>query len=351
MKTSIHTVLGATGATGKAVIEELRKQDLDNSSIRAVARNTENINQDIKFDNSNPNEHIEIVQADLLDSSQTKEAIKDSSYVYLCVGLPYRSDVWEKEWIKIMQNVVSACEENNSKLIFFDNIYMYGNKVDKNNSKNSGQKFLQNPITETHPQFPSSRKGKARKETANFLLKAINNGKIQALIARSADFYGEEATNSTFYISFLENMLKNKAPQSVAKPNIKHTYSFVEDNAKALVLLALNEDTYNQVWHLPVGKPITIEEITAIFNQKLGTNYATSFLPNFMRKILSLFVTPLKEVGEMLYQFEEEYVLSFEKFATRFPNFNVTSYEKGIEKMIASFQELEKKGTMKKKNL
>lgn len=330
MKTSIHTVLGATGATGKAVIAELERQNLPNSSIRAVARNIKSTEYDDK--------NIEITNADLLDLSQTKEAIKDSSYVYLCVGLPYRSDVWEKDWLITMKNVVTACQENDSKLIFLDNIYMYGNDVDKNNTKNSNQNLLQNPITENHPQFPSSRKGKARKETADYLLQAMKEKKIKAVIARSADFYGQYATNSLMYVSFLENMLKNKAPQSIAKPNIKHTYSYTEDNAKAMVLLALNEDTYGQVWHLPVGKPITIEEITAIFNQKLGTKYKASFLPDFMRKILALFVSPLKEVGEMLYQFNQEYIISFEKFATRFPDFEVTSYEEGMEKMIASFK-------------
>ena len=57
-----------------------------------------------------------------------------------------------------------------------------------------------------------------------------------------------------------------------------------------------------------------------------------------MRKLLALFISPLKEVGEMMYQFESDYVMSFEKFKTHFPDFKVSTYQEGVKEMVASFK-------------
>jgi nucleoside-diphosphate-sugar epimerase len=134
-------------------------------------------------------------------------------------------------------------------------------------------------------------------------------------------------------------MLKGKNPISIAKPGIKHTFANTTDNAKALVELALDPDSYGQVWHLPVGEPFTVEEITEIFNKELGTSFKTSFLPPLMRKLLSLFIPIIKEASEMLYQSDSEYIMRFDKFRTRFPDFKVTPFEAGIREMINSFKE------------
>jgi len=311
MENQLHTVLVATGAIGKEVVRVLKNRNLP---IRAVQRHPHA-------------ENFETIQADLLNPEETKNAVNGSSYVYLCAALPYNADLWLKSWPVLMQNVIAACEATKASLIFFDNIYMYGPPP------------LPVPFDENTPQLPVSKKGVARKQTADLLLKAVQEQKINALIGRSADFYGPGATNSPLYVSFLERMLKGKNPMSIAKPGIKHTFAYTTDNAKALVELALDPHSYGKVWHLPVGEPYTVEEITEIFNNELGTNFKTSFVSPMMRKLLSLFIPIIKEASEMLYQSDNEYILSFNKFKTRFPDFQVTPCEKGIREMIDSFKE------------
>jgi nucleoside-diphosphate-sugar epimerase len=178
----------------------------------------------------------------------------------------------------------------------------------------------------------------ARKQTTDLLLKAIAENSVKAVIGRSADFYGESAVNSPFYISFLENMLKGKAPQVLGKKGIPHTYAYSSDNGRALVALAMDDNTYGQVWHLPVGKPITLEEVNEMLNIALGTNFKLGYVPKLMRKILSLFIPPIVEVEEMLYQFENPYEMSFDKFKKHFPNFHITPYQEGLHKMVESFK-------------
>ena len=310
MTNQLHVVLGGHGAIGQAVIKELQ---LKRIPTRAVER-SKNV------------PGVETIKADLLDLQQGINATKGSSHVYLCVGIPYSSKIWETQWPVIMNNVITACEKSNSTLIFFDNVYMYGPSP------------LSIPFDETHPQKPESQKGKTRKLITDRLLHAHKNGRIKSVIGRSADFYGPDAVNSPFYIVFLERILQGKAPQWLGKPTIKHTYAYTIDNGKALVALALDESTFGQTWHLPVGYPITIEEVIEIFNRELNTNYKISFIPRWMLGLMGIFIPPIYEAKEMLYQFDNEYIMSGEKFKRHFPDFNVTNYLDGIQEMIRSFK-------------
>ncbi|MCG2462179.1 NAD-dependent epimerase/dehydratase family protein [Flavobacteriaceae bacterium F89] len=308
MESKIHTVLGANGAIGKAVIKELEIRQLQ---IRKVS--------------TKPT----WVQADLLRKEEAEKAIDGSSYVYLCIGLPYNAKVWETRWPQIMQNVIDACEKAQAKLIFLDNIYMYASP-------------LPIPFDESTSQNPNSKKGKARKQSADLMIKALRDNKIKGLIGRSADFYGEGAINSPFYISFLERMLQDKGPQTLVSADIEHTYADVLDNGRALVELALNDDCYGEVWHLPVGEPITTNGMLAIFNEKLGSYFKVSVMPTLLKKILAIFIPIIKEAKEMEYQFEQKYVMSDSKFRKRFPNFKVSSYQDGVNRMVEWFKVIEK---------
>jgi hypothetical protein len=68
---------------------------------------------------------------------------------------------------------------------------------------------------------------------------------------------------------------------------------------KALVLLALTPDAYQQVWHLPVDRPISPAEVATLINKELGTNLKVSYISDWMMPLLTLFIPILKEVKEM----------------------------------------------------
>ena len=112
--------------------------------------------------------------ADVSDLTQTINAV--SAVVYLPVGLKYDLKAWQALWPRIMDNTIEACKRARAKLIFFDNVYMYG--------KVSG------PMTEETPFNPCAKKGEVRAQIATALLEQMKTGGLVALIARSADFYG-----------------------------------------------------------------------------------------------------------------------------------------------------------------
>jgi nucleoside-diphosphate-sugar epimerase len=311
---TLHVVFGASGPVGTAVVQELAQRGLH---VRAIQRSNRS-----HF----ATDQVEIMTADALDAEQTLHAVQGATHVYLSIGLQYRTVQWLREWPVVMANVIAACAQVEAKLIFLDNIYMYGPAP------------LANPFSEEHSQQPISKKGAVRKQIADMLIKAHQDGRVKAVIGRSADFYGP-SVNSILYISFLQNILRGKSPQTIGRLDMPHTFAHTSDNGRALVELALDDVTYGQVWHLPVSRPVTLLEVNELFNRELGTNYKLASLPPLMFSLLGLLIPPLKEVKEMLYQFEAPYIMSDAKFRKHFPEFQVTRLEDGIREMVQFFKE------------
>jgi putative NADH-flavin reductase len=109
----MQTILGAGGIIANELAAELHKNYTKN--IRLVGRNPKKVN-----------ESDELFKADLLNTQQTIDAVKGSEIVYFTAGLPYNSKIWHEQWPIIMQNVIEACKFHKAKLVFFDNVYMYG---------------------------------------------------------------------------------------------------------------------------------------------------------------------------------------------------------------------------------
>lgn len=310
MKEELHVVLGASGSVGRAVIDSLKSID---KKVIAVGRSTK-----VK--------ELENRTADMLNLSQVRAAVEGATHIYLCVGLTYDIRVWERDWPVVMSNAIAAAEGEKAVLAFIDNIYMYGPTP------------LEQPFTEDHDQFPSSKKGKVRKKISQMLLEAHKDGRIQGVIGRAADFYGPKVESSVLYISFIERMLQDKNPQCLSALNQKHTFAYTPDLGKALVALALNETTYGQVWHLPVSEPVTLEEAIGKVNVLTGSSFKGSRISPLILKVMGLFVRPIKELDEMMYQFNQPYMMDDRKFMSHFHGFEKTAFDDGLKAMYESFK-------------
>jgi uncharacterized protein YbjT (DUF2867 family) len=106
------TILGAGGAIGNELVKVLRAK---NQPFRLVGRNPQ----------AAPGA-TETRAADLTDKDQTIRAVAGSSIVHLLIGLKYDHKLWAEMWPRVMSNTIEACKRAGAKLIFFDNVYMYG---------------------------------------------------------------------------------------------------------------------------------------------------------------------------------------------------------------------------------
>lgn len=300
---SLHTILGAGGSISNYLVPILLE---NKEQVRLVSRSQKNI------------EGTENIIADLTNAEQTKKAVEGSSVVYLLVGLEYSIKAWKEQWPVIMTNVINACSEANAKLIFFDNVYMYGT--------------VHGAMTEETAFNACSRKGEVRVAIANQLLHAMKTKKVNALIARSADFYGPGSDKTGMVnITVFQNLAKNKTAQCLVDANKPHSFTYVPDAAKALYLLAKDDTAFNQTWHLPTrSNPLTGKQFIELAAKEFNRLPKFMVFPKWMIKVSGLFMPIMKEMYEMLYQNELAYVFDSTKFEKHF-HFTPTSYEDGIK--------------------
>jgi len=110
--------------------------------------------------------------------------------------------------------------------------------------------------------------------------------------------------------------------------NKKHSFTYTPDAAKATALLGNTPDAFGQVWHLPTDpRPFTVKELVEMYPgyRKKGI---TALQPWFI-KLLGLFIPVMKEMPEMLYQYDRDYLFDSSKFNHRF-DFKPTPYEAGM---------------------
>ena len=304
----MQTILGSGGAIGNELAKALK---VYTNEIRLVSRNPEKIN-----------ESDQLFAADLLNPDELENAIKGSEIVYVTVGFPYSYKEWREKWPKFINNLLRICESETCKLVFFDNVYMY----DEDNL---------NPMTEKTPVNPPSKKGEIRAGISLKIMEMVASGKIKALIARSADFYGPSIKDSSILTEMVFKPLSNgKTANWLAKDTCKHSFTFTPDAGKATALLGNTEMAYGQIWHLPTASnPFTGKQWIETIAKEMNVKPDYRVISKFMVRLIGLFVPVMKESVEMLYQFDRDYIFDSGKFEKEF-DFKPTSYQDGIIKII-----------------
>jgi nucleoside-diphosphate-sugar epimerase len=301
----MHTILGAGGAVANALTRELLN---NNQTIRLVSRKPVAIT----------GKNITWKKADLLNYSELLQAAKGSTVIYLTAGLVYDKDIWKAQWPVIMQNMINLAKETGARLIFFDNVYMYG--------------LVNGPMLETTPYNPCSVKGEVRAKIADQLMDEAKAGNIKASIARGADFYGAENMNSFFDMMVLDKFAKKQTAQWVGSIGKLHNFSYIPDMGKGMYLLGQNPESDNQIWHMPTAPAIPGKQIldiaAGIYNVK------PKYFPinKFLLWSYGLFNKTVMGTVEMYYQYNHDYIFDSSKFEKAF-NFKPVSYEDGIKEL------------------
>lgn len=306
----MQTILGAGGAIGRDLARILGEYT---DRVRLVGRNPVKVLPD-----------NELFRADLLDPAAVSAAVEDTEVAYLVAGLPYKTAVWRRQWPRVMRNVIDACSSRGSKLVFFDNIYMYD--CDR----------LGN-MDEDTPIGPCSEKGKVRESILGMLLGAVENGDIEALVARSADFYGPgKLATSMLTQPVFDRLTAGKAAQWLLSADHKHSFTYTVDAARGTALLGNADDVWGQTWHLPTAaEALTGRQWVDAIADELGNDARIRVVSPFILSVMGLLVPVMREVKEMTYQYDRDYVFRSDKFNRRF-DFRPTQPADGIEAIVAS---------------
>jgi nucleoside-diphosphate-sugar epimerase len=304
------TILGAGGAVGNELIKLLAAK---NQPFRLVGRNP-----------TPTPAATETLAADLTDKDQTIRAVAGSSVVHLLVGLKYDHKLWQDVWPRVMSNTIEACKRARAKLLFFDNVYMYGK--------------VTGPMTEETPFNPCSKKGEIRAKIATTLISEWKSGGLVAMIARSADFYGPDTRNGVPNLLVFEPFAKKQKASWLVNDSVPHSFTYTPDAAQSLVQLAEGPTAWNQTWHVPTTpNPLTGKEFVALAANEFGVAPRYRVLSRPILRIAGWFDPLVAESYEMLYQSDSPYLFDSSKFAREF-GFAGTPYADGIRTTAASFK-------------
>ncbi|MEW7399067.1 NAD-dependent epimerase/dehydratase family protein [Elizabethkingia anophelis] len=300
----MQTILGANGQIGEELARELKRNFT--SDIRIVSRRAQKVN-----------DTDEIFSADLSVREKAIEAVKGSEIAYFTLGLPINSDLWEKQFPVILRNVIDACKVNGTKLVFFDNTYMYPQD--------------DRILTENTAFDPVGRKGRVRRQMAEMVLKEIRSGELEAVICRAPEFYGPAKTQSITNTLIFNNIKEGKTLKVPLSDKKKRSLIWTPDASRATALIGNTPDAFGQTWHLPVDKSHpTYREFIRIASEIYGRDLKYSVVPRFVFSIGALFNKKMKELLELLPRYEYNNIFDDSKFRNKFPNFQVTSYQQGI---------------------
>lgn len=266
----------------------------------------------------------EFRSCDLLDAKQAIAAAAGAEHIVAAVGLPYKGSLWQRQWPRVMTNLVSASEAGAARMVFVDNLYMYGPQRE--------------PLRENMPLTQFGAKPRARAEATRIWMKACDAGRAKIAALRAPDFYGPNVGLSMLGDTSIGALARGKAASLIVPPDMPHDYAYVPDIARAVVtLLDAPDDAYGQAWHVPCAPIRTTRELLALAASALNRKLKLNVLPGPAVRLLGVFVPLLREFPEMRFQWDRPYHVDWSKFAGRFWN-DPTPFEVGIPLAARSFR-------------
>ena len=300
----LHVIFG-TGPVGLAIADELVAKG---KKVRMVNRSG----------HAKAPTGVEVMKGDAMESSSTILLCEGASVVYNCTNPAYTK--WVELFPKLQSGVLEGAAAAGAKLIAMENVYMYGNTHGK-------------PMTEDMPYNAHTKKGKLRAQMAQDLIKAHEQGKVRVAMGRASDFYGPRTLVTAIGERVFYPALAGKGAQILGDPDRLHTYTYMRDIGKALVILGERDEALGQAWHIPSAPTLTTRQFINKIYEQLGKEPKIAVMPNFLLNILSLFIGDLREVKEMLYEFEEDFVVDHSKFERAFGN-HATPLDEAIRTTI-----------------
>lgn len=285
----LHVIFG-TGPVGMSVMEELVSKG---KRVRMVNRSGR----------ADLPQGVELVGGDASDPAFTTEVSQGASVVYFALNPPY--DKWPDLFPPLQAAVIEGAASAGAKLVAMENLYMYG-------PTNGG------PLTEDLPYAARTRKGSVRARMSRELMEAHEGGKVRATIGRASDFFGPRVLVSAVGEQVFGRAVQGKSAQLAGDPDQPHTYTYMPDIGKGLVVLGEREEALGRAWHLPNPETVTTRRFVEMIFEEAGKPARIQAAPKIVLRAMGLFNPPLRETIEMLYEFEEPFVVDHSDFARNF---------------------------------
>lgn len=304
---NLHVVLGASGGTGSAIVEELLRRG---HRVRAVSRS-----------GKSP-EDAEGMRADVSTPEGAKAASAGAAVVYHAAQPDYTK--WPERFPPMTDAVIDGAASAGAKLVFADNLYMYGPGASQ-------------PMTEETPQKAEGKKGRTRILMAGRLLEAHRSGRVRVTMGRASDYYGPRGTGTLAGETVFGAAVAGKTVRWPASLDVPHQFNYLPDMARALVTLGERNEADGEVWHLPAAEQLTGRHFMDLVSEAAGRPVKTGVTSKTMLRAVGLFSPFLWELVETSYQFEEPFAADASKYERTFGPFSPTPHEEAVARTVAWF--------------
>jgi nucleoside-diphosphate-sugar epimerase len=260
-----------------------------------------------------PVEGAEALAADATDPIAMRAACRDAAAVYHCVNPPFAS--WRAAFPAATRALLAAAGAASARLVFADDTWMYG-RVD-------------GPMREDTTVAPVSGKGVLRAWLAEMVLAAHARGEVETVIGRAPELWGP-GVESLLAGGIFAAAAQGRTARWPGDPDLPVTAGYTPDVGAALVELALAPaSATGRVWHTPVPPPITGREFVERVFRTAGHAPRVGRITPAMVAALRLVSPVAREGAELLYQFEQPFLVDDSAFRAVFAT-RATDWDAGI---------------------
>lgn len=263
-----------------------------------------------------------VVAGDAYDPGRVAELTAGAVAVYQAAQPAYHE--WATKFPPLQTSIIEGVARSGAKLVVVENLYMYG--------------LVDGPIHEGLPYAAHTRKGAVRARMAAEVQAAHTSGKLRTVAGRASDFYGPGVLHSALGERTFAPVLAGKAAEAVSRLDVPHSYTFIEDFGEALARLAERDDALGRAWHVPNARALTQGELMTILFEELGRPRKISIVSRPMLSLVGLFVPGAREMVEMLYEFEQPFVVDNSAYTQAFGD-HATPVREGLRQTLAWFRQ------------
>ncbi len=278
-----HVVLGA-GPVGRAVVAALVARGIEPVVVTQSGASVPGASSRV---------------ADITDPVQAAVAVAGADVVFQCAQPEYHR--WPQEFPALQARIVDAAAATGALLVVAENLYGYG--------PHDG------PLTEDLPLIATTRKGAVRAQMWRDLGAAHESGRLRVVAGRASDFFGPGVEGSAVGERFFGPLAAGRAAEIAGEPDRLHTYTYVGDFGEALVRLSETPATWGRAWHVPNAPTVTTRALAEQAAALAGTTARLRSFARWQLRLVGVFVPPVREMIEMLYEFEEDFVVDHSAYA------------------------------------
>lgn len=305
----LHVVFGA-GPVGMAVAGELTR---GGKRVRIVNRGGR----------TEAPAGVEVMRGDATDRSFVREASAGAAVVYNALNPPYHR--WPELFPALQESVLDGAASAGARLVAMENLYMYGPTGGK-------------PLTEDLPYAADTRKGEVRASMSRDLFAAHEAGKARVTAGRASDFFGPRVLDSAAGETIFGRAVAGKAVQVARGPDLPHTYTYMPDIGKGLVILGERDEALGRAWHLPSPGTVSTRRFVEMVFREASRPARLQAALRIIFKALGLFKPAMREMVEMLYEFEEPFIMDHSNFARTFGD-HATPLEEAIRQTVRWYRQ------------